>query len=289
MSFSSVASLSDIDSVDSVDSDSDSAIAWSQKHFIPIYDDPNFKLTNGYAFVKDFHNIPNLYSTPFDAYNEASENDMKLGTLCYVNDGSIVPFKTNLISTKWAVMCVEQVLNVFEKERPNDFRPRQAIEAARTWINSIEIKGVPISSDTLGDAALDAHNARVDLNISASDAAESASFAAQAAYLSAGGHGDLGDSPALASFNSYSHAVSCIDEIAPTKTDQMVLWFGKKLDDLVTQKQRRTIQQLGELPEHLSKYITEYIFGYKKSIKKKKKVIKKSKNSSRKKLKITNY
>ena len=33
----------------------------------------------------------------------------------------------------WAASCAEHVLDRFESERPEDLRPRQAIEAARTW------------------------------------------------------------------------------------------------------------------------------------------------------------
>jgi len=33
----------------------------------------------------------------------------------------------------WAAGCAEHVLRLFEVERPGDWRPRQAIEAARAW------------------------------------------------------------------------------------------------------------------------------------------------------------
>ena len=33
----------------------------------------------------------------------------------------------------WAADCAEHVLPLFEEERPDDDRPRQAIEAARAW------------------------------------------------------------------------------------------------------------------------------------------------------------
>jgi hypothetical protein len=33
----------------------------------------------------------------------------------------------------WAAVCAEHVLDWFESERPQDRRPRQAIEAARAW------------------------------------------------------------------------------------------------------------------------------------------------------------
>jgi hypothetical protein len=34
----------------------------------------------------------------------------------------------------WAAACAEHVLPLFEQERPDDPRPRQAIEAARAWV-----------------------------------------------------------------------------------------------------------------------------------------------------------
>ncbi len=34
----------------------------------------------------------------------------------------------------WAASCAEHVLHLFEEVRPEDARPRQAIEAARAWV-----------------------------------------------------------------------------------------------------------------------------------------------------------
>lgn len=34
----------------------------------------------------------------------------------------------------WAATCAEHVLGLFEAERPDDGRPRQAIEAVRSWV-----------------------------------------------------------------------------------------------------------------------------------------------------------
>jgi len=33
----------------------------------------------------------------------------------------------------WAALCAERVLDLFESERPEDMRPRRAVEAARAW------------------------------------------------------------------------------------------------------------------------------------------------------------
>lgn len=40
---------------------------------------------------------------------------------------------------EWAAVCAEHVLHLFEAERPDDLRPRQAIEAARAWVRG-EVK-----------------------------------------------------------------------------------------------------------------------------------------------------
>lgn len=34
---------------------------------------------------------------------------------------------------RWAADCAESVLSIFETNRPQDIRPRKAIEAARAW------------------------------------------------------------------------------------------------------------------------------------------------------------
>ena len=34
----------------------------------------------------------------------------------------------------WAADCTQHVLHLFEEMRPNDDRPRQAIEQARAWV-----------------------------------------------------------------------------------------------------------------------------------------------------------
>jgi hypothetical protein len=54
----------------------------------------------------------------------------------------------------WAADCVERVLPFFEKAYPQDDRPRQAIEACRTWVRT----GVFKMADIRG-ASLAAHAA----------------------------------------------------------------------------------------------------------------------------------
>jgi hypothetical protein len=58
----------------------------------------------------------------------------------------------------WATDCAEHVLTHFEKEYPNDKRPRKAIEVGRAWARG-EIK-----TGAARNAALDAHAAARDAN-----------------------------------------------------------------------------------------------------------------------------
>ena len=48
----------------------------------------------------------------------------RCGTLNYSDHGLIA---------KWAADCAQHVLHLFEEERPDDDRPRIAIEQARAW------------------------------------------------------------------------------------------------------------------------------------------------------------
>jgi hypothetical protein len=54
----------------------------------------------------------------------------------------------------WAADCAERVLPFFEKAYPNDNRPRKAIEACRTWVQTGIFKMVDIRK-----ASLSAHAA----------------------------------------------------------------------------------------------------------------------------------
>jgi hypothetical protein len=49
---------------------------------------------------------------------------------------SIAAAMTHMQRVKWAVLCAESVLSIYEKNYPNDNRPRAAIDAARTWMNN---------------------------------------------------------------------------------------------------------------------------------------------------------
>ena len=86
----------------------------------------------------------------------------------------------------WSAECAEHVLGLFEAERPDDLRPRQAIEAARAWAAgdlpmmrtralgghamgaARDLRGAPrFAAYAAGQAAVVAHVAEHDLGAAA--------------------------------------------------------------------------------------------------------------------------
>jgi len=60
-----------------------------------------------------------------------SQRDPRLIT---VRRGGTLTDADHHLLAAWAVACVEHVLHLFEDERPDDARPREALEVARAWI-----------------------------------------------------------------------------------------------------------------------------------------------------------
>src|SRR6266567_118375 len=79
----------------------------------------------------------------------------------------------------WAALCAEHVLPLFESARPDDPRPRQAIEAARAWSHG-ELK--MMETRALGGHAM---GAAKDLKGAARYAAYAAGQAAVVAHVAA--------------------------------------------------------------------------------------------------------
>src|ERR1051325_6127728 len=79
----------------------------------------------------------------------------------------------------WAALCAEHVLPLFESMRPDDPRPRQAIEAARAWTRG-ELK--MMETRALGGHAMGAAR---DLRGAARFAAYAAGQAAVVAHVAA--------------------------------------------------------------------------------------------------------
>ncbi|AYY13032.1 hypothetical protein EF847_10300 [Actinobacteria bacterium YIM 96077] len=58
------------------------------------------------------------------------ERDPRLIT---IRRGGLLTDSDHHLHGLWAAACAEHVLHFFEAERPSDTRPREAIEAIRTW------------------------------------------------------------------------------------------------------------------------------------------------------------
>lgn len=79
----------------------------------------------------------------------------------------------------WAAACAEHVLPLFESARPEDPRPRQAIEQARAWVRG------EITMSQARTAAGHANAAARDLSGAARHAAHAAGQAAAVAHVAA--------------------------------------------------------------------------------------------------------
>src|ERR687883_1597122 len=97
----------------------------------------------------------------------------------------------------WAAACAEHVLDLFEKAKPDDPRPRQAIEQARAWVRG------EITMSQARTAAGHAMAAARELSGAARHAAYAAGQAAAVAHLAA--H-ELGAAP---------HAIKAARAAAP--------------------------------------------------------------------------
>ncbi len=60
-----------------------------------------------------------------------SERDSRLIT---VRRGGTLTDEHHRLLAEWAAVCAEHVLHLFEQERPDDTRPRDAIGVGRAWI-----------------------------------------------------------------------------------------------------------------------------------------------------------
>ena len=84
----------------------------------------------------------------------------------------------NRVQIKFAILCAKAVLHIFEDKFPSDTRPREAIEAAESWL-----KGAAYAADAAADAAAyAAANAARAAAAAAAYADADAAYAAYAAY-----------------------------------------------------------------------------------------------------------
>lgn len=120
--------------------------------------------------------------------------------------GELVKKSDHKILATWATDCADRVLNHFEKNYPEDMRPREAIEAGRAWVREdikmIDARKFAVASHA---AARDAEQ-----NPESQATARSAGHAAGTAHMA--GH----------AIYASTYAVSAIRD-ASTSDNEMVL------------------------------------------------------------------
>ncbi|HET9515762.1 MAG TPA: hypothetical protein VFO95_17655 [Gemmatimonadales bacterium] len=78
----------------------------------------------------------------------------------------------------WAADCAERSLHVFEEARPDDRRPRKAIELARAWARG----DIPVSAARGGSSGANAAARETEEDSAARDAARAAGHAAASSH-----------------------------------------------------------------------------------------------------------
>jgi hypothetical protein len=107
-----------------------------------------------------------------------------------------VRLATHLQNVKWSLLCASKVLSIFEKEYPNDDRPRKALEACEKYLNEPSASNAYYLADAANaahvaayaayiDAVNTAHAAAYAAYVYAANAAHAAAYAAHAAYADA--------------------------------------------------------------------------------------------------------
>ncbi|WP_308531437.1 putative immunity protein [uncultured Paenibacillus sp.] len=121
----------------------------------------------------------------------------------------------------WAADCADRALACFEGERPEDLRPRLAIEAARAWVRG------EVSMAAARAAAFAAHNAAREAgHASASAAARAAGHAAATAHVA-------GHAAHSATYAAKAMAYASGDaETARAKTELERQWQLRRLLEL---------------------------------------------------------
>jgi len=162
----------------------------------------NLKLLLSYAFVDNTtKQVSKSYKDAYDAYAYQYREDNDNDKLCLIQNNKVIMIlNTKIISVRWAIACASRVLYIFEKKYPNDFRPRQAIEASMRWLDKRELdkreldkrelnaptKTNRVAAKAAANAAFEAANAAFEsANAAHADAAYEAADAARAAYAAA--------------------------------------------------------------------------------------------------------
>ena len=138
-----------------------------------------------------------------------------------VHRGGTLDLTRHRLLASWAAECAEHVLPLFARSRPDDDRPRLAIEAARAWSRG------EITVGAAREAAFQAHAA-------ARDASEDAARAAARAS------GQAVSTPHMAdhSLGAAAYAVRAVKLASPTDEaeaagDREVRWQRERLPESV--------------------------------------------------------
>ena len=99
--------------------------------------------------------------------------------LVTIRRGGVLTDADHQLLALWAASCAEHVLALFESARPEDARPRQAIEHARAWARG------EVTMSQARTAAFAANAAARDLSGAARHAAHAAGQAAAVAHVAA--------------------------------------------------------------------------------------------------------
>jgi hypothetical protein len=133
------------------------------------------------------------------------------------------------LSVILAVFFAEGVLPIFEKEYPEDKRPRKAIEAAKAWI-------VNPCRETANAAADAAHAAAYSANAaSAHAAAYAAAHAADAAAAAASAHAANAANAAHAANAAVTHAAASAHAANAANAQSKLFYIHRKLLMLLPQ------------------------------------------------------
>jgi immunity protein 5 of polymorphic toxin system len=146
-----------------------------------------------------------------------SDLDQQIANLVAATDKKIL--------VTWACDCAERVLPYFEEKRPDDQRPRRAIETGRTWMRD----GVFRMGDIRG-ASLASHAAARD--VESDDAARSAARAA---------------GQAVATTHVPAHSIAAAIYAATAARDSVP---ASDAETAVTNERRWQYRHLIELREH---------------------------------------
>ena len=106
----------------------------------------------------------------------SKERDRRLVT---IRRGGTLTDSDHQLLALWAASCAEHVLDLFESARPEDARPRQAIEQVRGWVRR------EVTMTEARTAAGHANAAARDLRGAARHAAHAAGQAAAVAHVAA--------------------------------------------------------------------------------------------------------